>query len=161
MDYKIEKLDGKFIVYDKKRNYEIDLRDRLFLFAVNTFKFLDTIPYKREYEVFRYQLSKSTTSMGANYEEAQGAFSRREFSSKPRRYYALGIKPTSERADYYSIYVISFRTELYQRGKIGICFKEAKESNYFFRIINALKIGDSDKRINLLNESEQFTPCNN
>ena len=113
-------------VNDKKCNYEVDLRHRLFLFAVNTFKFLDTIPYKKEYEVFRYQLSKSTTSMGANYEEAQGAFSRREFSSK-----------------------------------VGICLKEAKESNYFFKIIDFLKIGDSDKRINLLSESDQFTPCNN
>jgi len=36
----------------------------------------------KEYDVFRYQLSKSATSMGANYEEAQGAFSKREFASK-------------------------------------------------------------------------------
>ena len=121
MDYKIKKLNGKFVVHEKRCNYEVDLRHRLFLFAVNTFKFLDTIPYKKEYEVFRYQLSKSTTSMGANYEEAQGAFSRREFFSK-----------------------------------VGICLKEAKESNYFFRIIDFLKIGDSDKKINLLSESDQL-----
>lgn len=32
-----------------KRNHE--LRDRLLLFAVDTLKFLGTIPYKKEYEI--------------------------------------------------------------------------------------------------------------
>ncbi len=67
---------------EKGSKYAIDLKSRLFRFAVDTIKFLGTLPFKKEYDVFRYQLSKSATSMGANYEEAQGAFSKKEFASK-------------------------------------------------------------------------------
>ena len=34
---------------------------------------ISLIPYKREYDVFRNQLSKSVTSIGANYQESQAA----------------------------------------------------------------------------------------
>jgi len=45
--------------------YKIDLDKRLLSFAVNMIKFLQTIPYKKEFDVFRYQLSRSSTSIGA------------------------------------------------------------------------------------------------
>ena len=51
--------------------YEKDLEERLFEFAVATIKFLNTIPYKNEYNVFKAQLSKSATSVGANYSPCQ------------------------------------------------------------------------------------------
>lgn len=51
--------------------YEKDLEERVFRFAVDTIKFINTIPYKKEYDVFRYQLSKSATSIGANYPPRQ------------------------------------------------------------------------------------------
>ncbi|MHB2149557.1 four helix bundle protein [Calditrichota bacterium LG25] len=47
-----------------KRNKEF--RERLLNFSVNILSFLNTLPYKKEYEVLRYQLSKSATSIGAN-----------------------------------------------------------------------------------------------
>ena len=47
-----------------KRN--TDLRERLLDFSVSVLKFLHTLPYRKEYEVLRYQLSKSATSIGAN-----------------------------------------------------------------------------------------------
>lgn len=50
-------------------------------FSVDCLKFLGTIPYKKEYDVFRYQLSRSATSIGANYEESQ-ACSRKEFIAR-------------------------------------------------------------------------------
>lgn len=37
-----------------------------------------------EYKIIRYQLIKSATSSGANYEEAQGASSRADFINKVR-----------------------------------------------------------------------------
>ena len=120
--YEIAEDNGKYLIRDKKKRYEIDLRSRLFRFAVNTFKFLGTLPSKKEYDVFRYQLSKSSTSMGANYEEAQGAFSKKEFASK-----------------------------------IGICLKEAKETNYFYRVIHELEISNNlDECTRLVNESDEF-----
>ena len=59
-----------------------DLSKRLFTFSVRTIKFLRTLPYVTEYKVIRYQLIKSATSAGANYEEAQAASSKADFHNK-------------------------------------------------------------------------------
>jgi len=48
-----------------KRNTE--LRERLLNFSVEILKFLKALPYRNEFDVLRYQLSKSATSIGANY----------------------------------------------------------------------------------------------
>lgn len=68
---------------EEKSRYKVDLDKRLLKFSVNTIKFLQTLPYKREFEVFRYQLSKSATSIGANFEEAQST-TYKEFIQKLR-----------------------------------------------------------------------------
>ena len=95
-----------------------DLGDRTFNFAVRVIRFLKTLKHSRENDVIRYQLAKASTSIGANYEEAQGAYSRDDFNYK-----------------------------------IGICFKESKESNYWLRIIKATKLSEGDELEYLLNES--------
>jgi four helix bundle protein len=59
-----------------------DLKDRLFNFAVRTIKYLRNLPNTPEYTTIRYQLSKSSNSAGANYEEAQAASSRADFNNK-------------------------------------------------------------------------------
>ena len=65
-------IDGTQLqVTDSQGNYTTDLAERLLTFAVDTLQFLSKLPPKKEYEVIRYQLSKSTTSIGANYEESQ------------------------------------------------------------------------------------------
>ncbi len=121
MDYDVVFENESWIVRDSQSKYAVDLRQRLFRFAVDTFRFLGTLPRNKEYDVFRYQLSKSSTSIGANYEEAQGGYSRKEFASK-----------------------------------VGISFKEAKETNYFYRVIQTLKIGDSDECERLTKESDEI-----
>jgi four helix bundle protein len=121
LEYEVSFTDENLVIKEKGREYAVDLRRRLFNFAVDSIKFLMTLPHRKEFDVFRYQLSKSTTSMGANYEEAQGAFSQKEFASK-----------------------------------IGICLKEAKESNYFYRIIQALNIGDKVECDRLTQESDEL-----
>ena len=68
---------------EAKSKYKVDLDKRLLLFSVNIIKFLQTLPYKKEFEVFRYQLSKSATSVGANFEEAQST-TYKEFIQKLR-----------------------------------------------------------------------------
>lgn len=65
----------------EKRN---DLSERLFEFAVRTIEFLKTLSYTPENKIIRQQLAKSSTSSGANYEEAQGGSSRAEFANKIR-----------------------------------------------------------------------------
>lgn len=59
-----------------------DLQLRLFSFSVKVFCFLKTLPATPEYSVVRYQLAKSSTSSGANYEEAQAASSKPDFIYK-------------------------------------------------------------------------------
>ena len=80
-----------------------NLEERTFKFAVDVIKFLRTIEYSKENDVVKYQLAKSATSIGANYEEAQGAFSKEDFNyrisicfreSKESNYWLRIIKAT-------------------------------------------------------------------
>lgn len=61
-----------------------DLDVSLFNFAVNTIKFLRTQNPSTELNVIKYQLTKSATSSGANYEEAQAGSSKLDFTNKVR-----------------------------------------------------------------------------
>ena len=59
-----------------------ELQKRLFEFVVKVFKLLKTLPDTKEFSVIRYQLLKSCSSTGANYEEAQAGSSRADFIHK-------------------------------------------------------------------------------
>jgi four helix bundle protein len=59
-----------------------DLQKRLFKFAVNIILLIRKLPKGKEYDVISYQLIKSATSSGANYDEAQGAVSKADFANK-------------------------------------------------------------------------------
>jgi len=59
-----------------------DLKDRLFRFAVDVLKMLGYMKGGKETDVIKYQLSKSATSSGANYEESQAAVSKADFINK-------------------------------------------------------------------------------
>ncbi len=61
-----------------------DLEQRLFKFAVRTIKYLRKLPSIEEFKVIRYQLTKSSSSSGANYEEAQAGSSKADFNNKTR-----------------------------------------------------------------------------
>ena len=97
---------------------ENDLLNRTFVFGVNCLKFLKTLPNSYEINVVKVQLSKSSTSIGADYEESQAGSSRADF-----------------------------------RNKIRIALREARETNYWLRIIKELEVSDNDKLSGLLQES--------
>ncbi len=59
-----------------------DLSERFLKFAVAIIKFLKSIPRSIENDVIRYQLAKSSSSIGANYEESQAASSKADFYNK-------------------------------------------------------------------------------
>lgn len=59
-----------------------ELQERLFKFAVNVIKLIRLMPKSKEYDVISYQLIKSSTSGGANYDEAQAAVSKADFANK-------------------------------------------------------------------------------
>ena len=67
---------------EKGKKYDSILEERTFKFSVDVIKFLKTIKYSKENDVIKYQLAKASTSIGANYEEAQGAFSKEDFKYK-------------------------------------------------------------------------------
>ncbi|MDZ7624497.1 MAG: four helix bundle protein [Ignavibacteriaceae bacterium] len=52
---------------------------------LSVYSFLETLP-KTKKSVITYQLAKASTSIGANYEEAQGAESPKEFIHKLELY---------------------------------------------------------------------------
>ena len=58
------------------------LLDRTFQFSVHCLRFLSNIPKNDINKVLINQCSKSSTSIGANYEEAQAAESKPDFSHK-------------------------------------------------------------------------------
>jgi len=64
------------------RNQKYDLADRLFKFAVDVIKCLRTIKTNEETRIIKYQLAISSSSSGANYEEAQGTTSKADFNNK-------------------------------------------------------------------------------
>ncbi|TAJ11474.1 four helix bundle protein [Marinilabiliaceae bacterium JC017] len=59
-----------------------DLCKRLFDFAVDTIQVIKKLPMSPENKIIRYQLAKSSTSSGANYEEAQAGSSKADFANK-------------------------------------------------------------------------------
>ena len=61
---------------------DIDLAERLFKFVVRVIKFLRKLPNEPEFNNIRFQLSKSSSSSGANYEEAQAGYSKADFLFK-------------------------------------------------------------------------------
>jgi four helix bundle protein len=63
---------------------ENELIERLFNFSVNVIIFLKELPKNPESSIVRYQLAKSATSSGANYEEAQAGSSKADFLNKVR-----------------------------------------------------------------------------
>lgn len=58
------------------------LQNRLFHFSVNIIKNVRNLPVSKEYNVIAFQILKSATSVGANYEEAQAAVSGADFANK-------------------------------------------------------------------------------
>ncbi len=58
------------------------LGKRLFDFAVRVIEYCRTLPKSKEYDIIKTQLIKSSSSAGANYEEAQGAISKPDFINK-------------------------------------------------------------------------------
>jgi len=100
-----------------------ELLDRTFYFGVGTLKFLRTLPDDYIYRIPKGQVGRSCVSIGANYEEAQGAVSKRDFSNK-----------------------------------IGISYKEARETLYWLRILQQLYQEDVYQKEfdTLLKESQEL-----
>ncbi len=59
-----------------------ELSNRLLRFTIDVILLLRKFPNTQEYKIIKFQLIKSSSSSGANYEEAQGGSSRADFRNK-------------------------------------------------------------------------------
>ena len=98
-----------------------DLLDRTFHSGVDVLKFIRTLPKDSEYTLIRYQMGKSGTSVGADYEESQAGSSKADF-----------------------------------KNKVRISLKDARESNYWLRIIIALGKTENPELKRLAQESKEI-----
>lgn len=60
---------------------ENDLLERTFNFGLRSLKLLRTLPNSSEFQIIKCHLGKSSTSVGANYEEAQAGSSKADFKN--------------------------------------------------------------------------------
>ena len=98
-----------------------DIVDRTYKFALRIIKLVSSLPHNKVCEVIGGQLLRSGTSVGANMEEAQAAYSKKEFCSK-----------------------------------IGISHKEARESNYWLRLLKDSEQIKVELIKNIIVESEEI-----
>ena len=75
MSYKIVIENNRIAVEEERGKYKINLNERFLQFAVDVIEYSFSLPKLREFDSIKYQLSKSATSIGANYTESQaGSF---------------------------------------------------------------------------------------
>jgi four helix bundle protein len=114
-----------------------ELLERTFNFGVDCLKYLDTLPKTKINSVLTYQLAKSSTSMGSNYEEAQAAESSKDFVHK------IGIVCKESRESNYWIRVLNEILEL--SSKDEPFQKLLNESLELKKIFAAIKLSAQNK----------------
>ena len=97
-----------------------DLCERLFVFASEVIKLLRKIKYSQETSIIKYQLTKSATSSGANYEESQAGSSRANFINKV----AISLKEMRESNYWLRIIKVS---EIYKSQNLDELISESDE----------------------------------
>ena len=107
------------------------LLERTFNFGVNVLRFLATLPYNDMFRVPKYQLAKASTSIGSNYEEAQAAESKPDFSHK------VGISLKEARESHYWLRLIRALLQGLQKDetRVNDLVEEAAELKNIFASI--------------------------
>ena len=100
---------------------ENDLLKRTFNFGISCLKFLRKLESNPENNLIRFQLGKSCTSVGANYEESQAGSSKADFTNK-----------------------------------VKIALREARETNYWLRILKELNDNNDESLELLIKESQEL-----
>lgn len=102
---------------DESKN---NLSKRLFEFVIKVLKLIRKIKFTESNRVIIYQLSKSSTSSGANYEEAQAGSSKADFNNK------VNISLKEMRETYYWLRIVK-EMELGSVDETEILIKESEE----------------------------------
>ena len=65
-----------------KKRRQLNLRDRVYVFALDIIKFVSKLPRTMVISELSHQLLRSAMSVAANYEEASAAFTKKDFTHK-------------------------------------------------------------------------------
>ncbi|KEY19620.1 four helix bundle protein [Kaistella antarctica] len=111
-----------------------DLLERTFWFGINCLKFLRKLPTDPEYKLIRYQLGKSSTSLGANCEESQAGSSKADFKNKVK----ISLRETRE--SNYWLRVIKALDEKEDIELTKLLVESIELKNIFGAIVNNTKL---------------------
>ncbi|WP_226064701.1 four helix bundle protein [Kaistella polysaccharea] len=111
-----------------------DLLERTFWSGINCLKFLRKLPNDSEYRLIRYQLGKSATSIGANYEESQAGSSKADFKNKVK------ISLRESRESNYWLRVIKALDEKQNQELDDLLAESTELKNIFGAIVNNTKL---------------------
>lgn len=75
-----------------KEKFKKEFKQRLYKFVLRLIKIVNTLPFNGVTKVISYQILRSGTSILANYVEAQGASSKKEFTN----YFHYAFKSANE-----------------------------------------------------------------
>lgn len=114
-----------------------ELLNRTFNFGIKNLQFLSKLPENYIYNVPKRQLARSSTSIGANYEEAQAAESKKDFIHKV----AICCKESRE-----SLYWLKVLNEIYLNATNQNIFNELiKEAAELKKIFVSIKLSAENK----------------
>ena len=111
----------------KYSNTDKDIHKRIFNYIVIGLKVIKVIPKTTENLPLINQVCRSLTSIGANDQEADGAITRRDFSSK----YSIVLKETKETIYWWEI----LKASDFKNEKLEWLITEGKE---IFRVVFAI-----------------------
>jgi four helix bundle protein len=77
---------------DEKLKFKEEFRQRVYRFALDVIEFTDRLPKEQASRIIGDQLLRSTTSIGANMAEAQGAVSKKDYTN----FFAYALKSANE-----------------------------------------------------------------
>ena len=109
-----------------------ELLKRTFEFGVKCLLFLESLPKTKVNAVITYQLAKAATSIGSNYEEAQGAESSKDFINK----IAVVLKESRE-SNYWLRVLDAILKKDYKNSEFEFLLKESFD---FQKIYTSIKL---------------------
>ena len=128
------KIQNNYQIPNKKSQRVYDLRERLLRFSKRILEICKMLPRIPECEGIRKQLSNAGTSIGANYEEADGALTKKDFINK------AGISRKEAKETRYWLKVID---NVYIDEKEII--SDIRESEEIINILSAILINSGAK----------------
>jgi len=112
-----------------------DLSKRLFQFSVDVILLLRKLNSKEPDRLFKFQLGKSATSAGANYEESQAGISKADFVNKVR----IALKEMRE-SNYWLRLMKSTKPDMRLVDEIEVLISESEElTKIWGAIVNKAK----------------------